>query len=57
MVSEHDSDMAEVVTTGLQHQISQLQKDMAKLESKLERVNEQIRVDIEQGLEVGMLKV
>ena len=49
--------MIKGVTTRLQREVSQLQKDMVKMESKFEGVNEQIQVNIQKGLKAGMLKV
>ena len=46
--------MADGVTTRLQKDVSQLQKDIAKLESKFDGVTEQMKADIKKELERGM---
>ena len=49
--------MAERVTTRLYKEVSQLQKDMAMIESKLDWVTVQMLAEIQLGLKVGMATV
>ena len=49
--------MADGVTTRLQRNVTQLQKEVAKFDAKLNGVTDQMRVEIQSEMEKGLLNI